>query len=80
MAPSFQNDVLPVLNTECNATCHAPGARQWELADWNDVSDWQSLIKLDLEDCAMPPVDAGTYPNADRQLILDWIACGSPNN
>ena len=78
--PSFTNDVLPILNRDCNSTCHGPMMGQWELADYGDVSDWAPLIKLDLGDCAMPPVDAGAFPTPDRMTVLDWIACGSPNN
>jgi hypothetical protein len=78
--PSFTNDVLPILNRDCNSTCHGPNAGQWELADYGDVSDWASLIQLDLTDCAMPPGDAGAYPTADRTTVLAWIACGAPNN
>ena len=78
--PSFMNDVLPILNRDCNSTCHGPNASQWELADYSDVSDWASLIQLDLTDCAMPPVDAGAYPTSDRTTVLGWIACGAPNN
>jgi hypothetical protein len=78
--PSFTNDVLPILNRDCNSTCHGPMMGQWELADYSDVSDWSSLIQLDLTECTMPPVDAGAFPASDRLTVLDWIACGSPNN
>jgi len=78
--PSFMNDVLPILNRDCNSTCHGPMMGQWELADYSDVSDWASLIQLDLTDCAMPPVDAGAFPTSDRTTVLDWIACGGPSN
>ena len=78
--PSFTNDVLPILNKDCNSTCHGPMMGQWELADYGDVSDWAPLIQLDLADCAMPPADAGAFATTDRMTILDWIACGSPNN
>jgi hypothetical protein len=78
--PSFVNDVLPILNRDCNSTCHGPMMGQWELADYSDVSDWASLIQLDLTDCAMPPSDAGAYPTSDRATVLAWIACGAPNN
>ena len=80
-SPSFQNDVLPVLDRTCNSTCHAPGQGQWPLTTATDVSDWGSLIYADLEQCSMPPPDAsagnGNLTNAERAMILDWLACAA---
>ena len=78
--PSFANDVVPILNRDCNGTCHAPGMGQWPLVSYTDVSDWAILINLDLEDCAMPPADAGIMTRSDRATVLAWIACRHPDN
>ncbi len=53
---------------------------QWPLIAYGDVSDWASLINFDVKGCAMPPADAGPLTNADRATLLNWIACGAPNN
>ena len=77
--PSFLYDVKPLLDRSCNSTCHAPGVGPWPLGAYQDVADWASLIQLDLEACTMPPPDAGPpLTDAERQKVLDWIACGAP--
>ena len=82
--PSFANDIAPILNKACNETCHAPGVGPWPLADWQDVSDWASIIDNDIQHCSMPPADAGVgnapLTDAQRAQILNWIVCGAPNN
>jgi hypothetical protein len=48
------------------------------------VSDWATIIEGDVVNCSMPPLDAGaangTLSDSERATILDWIACGAPNN
>jgi len=82
--PSYATDVAPLLDRACNTTCHAPGNGPWPLTDYDDVSDWQTIIEADLIKCSMPPPDAGagngTLSDTERATILDWIACGAPNN
>jgi hypothetical protein len=82
--PSYQNDVTPLLNRACNSTCHAPGVGPWPLTDYSDVSDWASIIQLDVQNCAMPPADAGagngTLSDSERAMLINWIVCGAPNN
>jgi hypothetical protein len=79
-APSFANDIFPMLNRDCNGTCHMAGGVAWPLTDYQDVSDWSLLIQIQLQQCEMPPTDAGALPPGDRDSLLNWIACGSPNN
>jgi hypothetical protein len=83
--PSFTNDIQPMLNRACNSTCHAPGVGPWPLVDYDDVHDWVSIIQADIVKCSMPPPDAGAAGNgplsdAERTMLLDWIACGAPPN
>ena len=78
--PSFANDVFPILDRDCNGTCHIAGGIAWPLTSYQDVADWSLLIQVQLANCEMPPTDAGTLPAADRDAILNWIACGTPNN
>jgi hypothetical protein len=82
--PSYANDVAPVLDQACNSTCHAAGVGPWPLDNYDDVSDWAPIIAGDVSTCRMPPEDAGAgnglLTAAQRTMILDWVACGSPNN
>ena len=82
--PSYSRDVVPVLDRACNTTCHAPGEGPWPLNDWANVSDWGSIIGGDIEQCTMPPADAGagngTLSDQERATVLNWLVCGAPNN
>ena len=82
--PSYTNDIAPLLDRACNTTCHAPGVGPWPLTNYQDVYDWQTIIFGDIQTCKMPPLDAGAgngnLSDLERAKILDWIACGTPNN
>jgi hypothetical protein len=82
--PSYAKDVAPVLDRACNTTCHAPGVGPWPLNDYADVFDWKDIIAGDIEQCSMPPQDAGagngTLTDQERATILNWVVCGGPNN
>ena len=82
--PSYANDVAPLLDRACNSTCHAPGVGPWPLTNYQDVSDWSITIEADILKCSMPPADAGagngSLSDSERATIVDWIACGAPNN
>ena len=93
-APSFQSDVLPLLQTRCGA-CHG------SLGGW-DASSYDSVIHSGGHGPAVLPGDAqgsllaqkllgtqtiggsmppgGPLTQADIQLILDWIAAGALDN
>jgi len=81
-APSFATAITPILDRSCN-TCHAENNPDgvWPLRAWADVAAWSNLIIADLVSCAMPPAPSNTpFPEADRQLVFAWLACGSPDN
>jgi len=81
-APSFATTISPILDRSCNS-CHTADNPDgvWPLDAWADVAAWSNLIIADLLHCTMPPPDSNTpFPEADRQLIFAWLACGSPNN
>lgn len=82
-APSYANDIAPLLDRDCNDTCHSPDANgPWPLTDHQDIVDWTDLIVRDTENCTMPPADAGTgaLTPDERTMLIDWFACGAPNN
>jgi hypothetical protein len=71
-------DVGPVIKTRC-ASCHDGRGEQWPLASYSDVADWCDQIRSMVQDCSMPPPDAGIrMPAEERELILTWIRCGYP--
>lgn len=82
--PSYTTDVVPILDKRCNSTCHAPGVGPWPLTNYQDVLDWADIIGGYIEQCGMPPPDAGAgdgnMTDQERALVLNWLACGAPNN
>ena len=77
-APSYAKDIAPILDAKCN-TCHAaPDAGIWPLTNYQDVSDWQTLILSDVEYCAMPPAGAAQLSAIEQSALLAWVVCGAP--
>lgn len=93
-APSFQNEVQPLLQSNCGV-CHG------SLGGW-DASSYDTVIHSGDHGPAVIPGDAtgsllaqkvlgtqtvggsmppgGALAQADIQLLVDWIAAGAPNN
>lgn len=71
-------DVEPIFTTTC-ASCHTGiGEAPWALKDYQDVADWQELVRADILDCSMPPPDSGVHiSNEERLRILNWVRCGA---
>lgn len=80
--PSFAATIVPILDAACNG-CHdpeVPGA-PWPLRDYDDVQSWRALIRTDLLACSMPPRNSAvTISEVDRQQLLAWLACDTPDN
>jgi len=72
-------DVEPIFQSRC-VSCHADNVDgPWPLTTYQDIADWQDLVRADLLDCSMPPADAGVPMTHDEQLaILTWIRCALP--
>jgi cytochrome c5 len=80
--PSFENDVQPILDAQCN-TCHTAAIEgaPWPFDSYDDTLDWKNLVLSDLQGCGMPPADAGApLPEKDRETLNAWIICGAPDN
>lgn len=77
-SPGYAKDIAPILNAKCN-TCHAnPDSGLWPLIDYEDVSDWQTLVLSDVEYCTMPPPDSTQLTPNEQATILSWVVCGAP--
>jgi hypothetical protein len=78
--PSYARDVAPILQDNC-VTCHSPkGGYGYNLVTYEEVHDQAGAMITWISDCTMPP---STYPpleTTQRQTLLDWLACGAPNN
>jgi hypothetical protein len=77
--PPHYADVAPIFQERC-ILCHSGTIDgPWPLTDYEHIADWQDIIRGDLLDCTMPPVDAGVPITRDERLaILVWIRCALP--
>jgi hypothetical protein len=84
--PSWAKDVQPVIQARCY-TCHSEGGIEWP--KW-DLSSYASVVSNEMEvltqvyQCKMPLPDASPpvppLTSDQRQTIVQWIACSTPNN
>ncbi len=86
-APTFSKDVAPIVYRNCT-TCHHPGGLgPFSLVDYDSAKDETDKIEKAVSTGYMPPWHAegphGVFRNdrrlsdADKQIILDWIAAGA---
>jgi hypothetical protein len=78
-SPPHWADVEPIFESRCGG-CHSPaGDGPWPLTSYQDIVDWQDIVRGDLLKCSMPPVDAGvTLTSDERMELLVWIRCALP--
>ena len=79
--PSYATDVSPLLFQYCTS-CHQAGGSQSgkPLDSWSSAASLQAKVETQVSKCSMPPSNSPQPSDADRQTILEWIACGSPDN
>ena len=87
-APTFSKDVAPIVYRNCT-TCHHPGGLgPFSLIDYDSAKDETDKIEKAISTGYMPPWHAegprGVFRNdrrlsdADKKILLDWIAAGAP--
>ena len=80
---SFQEDVLPLLQSSCaNKGCH-DGTVLPMLDTYRQVKAERRMIARRIQDTRspMPPRHAPRKLSVEeRQLIINWIAAGAPDN
>ncbi len=79
--PSYATDVAPVIETYC-AGCHVAGGEVSgvPLTSLVQVQARADAISLEMNVCSMPPLEADQPTDAERQALLEWLACGAPDN
>jgi hypothetical protein len=86
-APSWQNEVEPLIVTYCYQ-CHGDGGieqSQQGFTTYAGVFMNRGEIALQVSSCMMPPSDASPPAAAmpdpsQRQTILAWVGCNAPDN
>jgi hypothetical protein len=86
VCPSWTTDVAPLVVKYCD-NCHTdggPGMSLFNATSWSTVHSGEATMATWVNNCGMPLVDATppqAFPSdAERQTMLSWIACGSPDN
>jgi uncharacterized membrane protein len=80
--PSYSMQVEGIIASRC-LPCHGPGGVEYA-AKPEDTYPKVKTAAIDMYsqvlDCVMPLADAGQPTPEERQALLDWFACGAPNN
>lgn len=76
---SYSDEIRPIIDTNCQlSNCHGDNQGIPSFASYADVQANASGIKFRTSSGSMPPV--GPLPDAEVQLISDWVDQGAPNN
>ena len=86
-APSFEGDVYPNVFVPVCVTCHSPTGVEPSMPFlsyqqiYGSGSEAKEIFNQVFESCLMPPPGAAVSLTDDqRQLLLDWFACGAPDS
>ncbi|TVP93833.1 MAG: alkyl hydroperoxide reductase [Planctomycetaceae bacterium] len=85
---TFTDQVVRVLDRHC-VECHRPGEiGPFSLVDYDEVIGWTDMILEVIELQRMPPwhasdlhgqfANARKMPEADKQILRDWVEAGAP--
>jgi len=78
--PSYSAQIAPIIQARC-AGCHSPGGVGGrDFTTWSGVDAWRSNIEEQVGGCVMPPSGSPQPTDSERTLLLEWLACGAPNN
>lgn len=76
---SWQNDILPIMETSCSLSdCH-DGLSRNDWTDYNEVKRYATAIKQRTQDRSMP-FDGPPLTQDQINIIACWVDAGSPNN
>jgi hypothetical protein len=79
--PSYQTAVSPIFNAYC-LTCHSPGGQESSLPlqTYDEISAIRSEVLDQIYSCRMPLSGEPQPTTSERQLVLQWLVCGAPQN
>jgi hypothetical protein len=80
-APSYASSVSAIIQNHC-IVCHSPGGQQSSrpFTTYPEVFSYRSSILNMVYACRMPPAGQPQLAAAERTQLVDWLACGAPNN
>jgi len=79
--PSWDGGVQALIDAKC-VVCHQAGGLAFDkpFTDYTKVYASRGVMLDQVYSCYMPPPDAGQLDPSERQELLGWFVCGSPNN
>lgn len=79
--PSYQNDVMQIVQRGC-VGCHSATGVEYNrpLDTYSALYAQRQGVLTQIYGCRMPPAGAPPLTSAERQQILTWLVCKSPNN
>lgn len=78
-APTFAADVAPMIHARCTI-CHAAGQQIPTLDTHDQIMAASARVFAQIHACLMPPPPRPPLTSDERQTILAWIVCGTPND
>jgi hypothetical protein len=76
---SWQNDILPIMETSCaGAGCH-DGISRRDWTDYDEVRQYATAIKQKTQDRSMP-FDGPPLPQEQINIIECWVDAGAADN
>jgi hypothetical protein len=77
--PSYSTQVAPLISSAC-LSCHGSTSPSFgPLTEYAQVVGQRKQVLNQLLVCQMPPPPA-MLTEAQRQILLGWLVCASPNN
>jgi hypothetical protein len=82
--PSWTVQVRPIVDHWCGP-CHLTGGTGIAKGDsynYSTLAGFRGLttIETDVHNCTMPLVGSPPLPFSDWKTLLEWLACGAPDN
>jgi len=80
--PSFSGQVDAIIQGWCS-NCHAPGGTEpgRPYTTYAEIKNAPPIsMATQVLSCLMPPAGYPQLSDADKQALLEWIACGAPDN
>jgi hypothetical protein len=80
-APSWDGGIEALISAKC-LPCHNPSGQAYSvpLTDYSSVYARRDIVLNQVYSCAMPPAGADPLDGGERQTLVGWLNCGSPNN
>ncbi len=83
-APSYETDVLPILEQRCYA-CHADAGITTsgsgiDLGSYAQVYKLRGDVISQVNACRMPPPTAAQPTLTEKTTVLGWLKCNAPDN